>query len=200
MLASCWTSVHSYWSQTTSGEWKKYISTTKLLFASQISCAIHTSLCSPNPFSVSPNAVFLDWALWTLLANEHEQNSESHYHLWTIRPSLRQFHWSKVSELRTFEEILNHICAKVQDHQNFPLIKTYGLTDGSKSDLTELKTVNLQKYSSTTGLFSLLCISFPVRSFSAPKDFASRCFLLLTINYGVPYQDRKKGKKDTLQS
>lgn len=44
-----------------------------------------------------------------------------------------------VGELKTFEEILHYVCAKVQDHQNFPLSTTYGLTDGSEIDLAELK-------------------------------------------------------------
>lgn len=87
--------VHSYWSQATSGEWKRYISSTKVLFVSQRSCAIHTPLCSPHPFSVPPNAVFVEWTLWTFLANEHQQNYAGHNHWWAIRPYLSPLSWSE---------------------------------------------------------------------------------------------------------
>ena len=102
VLASCWTSVHSFWSQATSGEWKKYISSTKRLFVSQKSCAIHTPLCSPNPFSVPPNAVFVGWTLWTFLTNEHQQNYAGHNRLWTIRPYLSQLSWSESRWIKDF--------------------------------------------------------------------------------------------------
>lgn len=138
--AKCWPLVELLPAEVSanSEERKKYTSCIMLLFIYQSSCAIRTPLCSANPFSVPPNVAFIDWTLWTLLANEHQQTMQDN-HFWAVRSYFSQLSWSLSRWIKDCGILFD--CAKVPDLPSFPLIKTYGLSDGSKFDPVQLKII-----------------------------------------------------------